>query len=1747
MVGRKTPHKRKREFDPTASDSNDEDYNEEEAVAPRSARKTTKASQRGKKGPKSTKSRRKKNSYSDDDDDDDDEDEMTEISEVDYVSDGSEEDAAPSVNKSGRPTRRAAAKAQTYEESDPDDIKDEEEATPQETVPVRGTKIVRLKINATDAKFANMPQPSVTATTPVTPSIPRRSTRASSKEPQSVPKLAPSVGRSTRGASVGASTRVQRSTRQSSVGPGKGRQGSAEPANPLGRRSSRLHPELELETPLGKKTNSGDVDYLKTAPMHPSTVQEEDEEQSDEAPALPAAGEIEKPAVETSTEAVYGGSLEVVEPEGDQDAPGEADEDEDELPTQRSRRKASSFNNQAQPSTPPPRGSPRKGRAPSTVSPTNSCKSPGKSRSQNALEPPQPTRRGGSRGGSQTRGSDDDDWRMDEHESDGSDDLSESDGSAGKPAKKPFVVEDEAEEYSEPGRRSTRGKGSQGGGVSKRKRHGSDEEQDLLEEIANLQDSPGTRRSKRRAAAKEDLSLPRKPQLRERTAKVDYRIINPDFQVFGDDLLQTPIVGPDAGFGASKKNGASASVPQLYGTSGPFGGWGAATPIFGKTPFMGPGADSDSSDDEGQQQNRPGVRSDLPGHNTAGGTQPNLLPPTAMLNPELNPADIIGGPSNFGSTNVGKPGAGKSSADSDPLGIDQNVTFDSVGGHDEHIRQLREMVALPLMYPEIFKQFGVTPPKGVLFHGPPGTGKTLMARALASSCSTQTGKKVTFFMRKGADCLSKWVGEAERQLRLLFEEAKNAQPSIIFFDEIDGLAPVRSSKQDQIHASIVSTLLALMDGMDGRGQIIVIGATNRPDSVDPALRRPGRFDREFYFPLPDVNGRLKIIDIHTKNWIPPLSDEFKKELAIQTKGFGGADIRGMCTEAALNAVQRVYPQLYTSWDKYIIDPTKIKIVAADFLKAIKKIVPSSERSTSSGAAPLPKHIEPLLQRPLDGIKKALKKLLPELKRMTVLEEAMYEDDPDPASGFEREKMLTDFENARIFRPRLLVHGPAGMGQQYLAGALLHHFEGFHVQSFDMATLQSDPMRSPEAAVIQYFVEVKRHKPSVIFIPNMDTWYHTMGAHVVETFIGLLRSIPPSDPIMLVGIVESPIKDLDPKMLSDFFGYTKANRYELIVPSTEARTAYFKPLASHIKKSPSDFPDPTNRPKRKIEELPRAPPSPPHQPTREELEAQARRDGQIRNWLRIGLMGWIDQTKQRYKKLKKPVIDHQLLINLGKEQEPPSEEVVTSDIAVPVHKPYEITADKHGAPMVLEVDTGKKYYNIDVDIIALRVSNGYYCLPRQFLDDIKLIAIDAQTLGTDKERILRANEMVANAEVFVTDLETKDPNWLAECERLYQRQLEKQRAKETKRAAKEAKKVAESTAAVHAAAAAATAAAVVSGISSNGISNGERSPKNYGSPSKASQSADLQNLISPDRSKPTEVDTSNSTSLTNGVSHSTPPPQLAPMQPQFQSPQDVEMSNSSSSNGSYATQAYHTAPPSSHPTYLHYSSTTTSVHGPLTAKMHMDALLAEGPSDLRSSQRTSSGASAFTQNSSSNGRYSLGSTQGASMPDFHEFDGIDSADSQLPDTQVLSSSEGSGGQGSQAFPMQGSQPLPYSQISSYPAHDFSSVPADFKGGEFKRPERISDKSDSSNNSKLENSLIVNIEAIDRLPDDIAVKTQDFTVEQLEQVNAALMETIWVNRSNWNRTDVLGQVKNTLREVLQDIGDMQSYMPRGIDDF
>ncbi|XP_063008127.1 ATPase family AAA domain-containing protein 2B-like [Melospiza melodia melodia] len=321
---------------------------------------------------------------------------------------------------------------------------------------------------------------------------------------------------------------------------------------------------------------------------------------------------------------------------------------------------------------------------------------------------------------------------------------------------------------------------------------------------------------------------------------------------------------------------------------------------------------------------------------------------------------------------------GASLAGVEQMQIDGSAQFHGVGGLSDHISALKEMVILPLLYPDVFEILKFKPPRGCLFYGPPGTGKTLVARALANECS-RGDRKVTFFMRSAADCMSKWVGESERQLRLVFEQAYQMRPSIIFFDEIDALAPVRSSKQDQVHSSVVGTLLTLMDGLASRGEVVVIGATNRLDSIDPALRRPGRFEREFRFNLPNKEARLEIFKIHTRDWTLKPSDNILEDLAEKCVGFCGADIKALCVEAGLCALRRRYPQIHESDKRLKIDARSIKVTAKDFATAMQKIVPASQRAGASPGRALPSISKPLLENTLERILQALQRPFPHAK------------------------------------------------------------------------------------------------------------------------------------------------------------------------------------------------------------------------------------------------------------------------------------------------------------------------------------------------------------------------------------------------------------------------------------------------------------------------------------------------------------------------------------------------------------------------------------------------------------------------------------------------------------------------------------------------------------------------------------------------------------------------------------------------
>ncbi|XP_028792974.1 uncharacterized protein LOC114748693 [Neltuma alba] len=302
--------------------------------------------------------------------------------------------------------------------------------------------------------------------------------------------------------------------------------------------------------------------------------------------------------------------------------------------------------------------------------------------------------------------------------------------------------------------------------------------------------------------------------------------------------------------------------------------------------------------------------------------------------------------------------------------------WESVAGLKDVISCMKEVVILPLLYPEFFDNLGLTPPRGVLLHGYPGTGKTLVVRALIGACA-RGDKRIAYFARKGADCLGKYVGDAERQLRLLFQVAEKCQPSIIFFDEIDGLAPSRTRQQDQTHSSVVSTLLALLDGLKSRGSVVVIGATNRPDAVDPALRRPGRFDREIYFPLPSMEDRASILSLHTQRWPKPITGSLLEWVARKTPGFAGADLQALCTQAAINALKRNFPLQEVlsaaseedSGGKRLPLPS-FAVEERDWLEALSCAPPPCSRREAGNAAndivctPLPTHLKPCLLQPL---------------------------------------------------------------------------------------------------------------------------------------------------------------------------------------------------------------------------------------------------------------------------------------------------------------------------------------------------------------------------------------------------------------------------------------------------------------------------------------------------------------------------------------------------------------------------------------------------------------------------------------------------------------------------------------------------------------------------------------------------------------------------------------------------------------
>ncbi|KAI1126692.1 hypothetical protein F5Y10DRAFT_293478 [Nemania abortiva] len=1252
----------------------------------------------------------------------------------------------------------------------------------------------------------------------------------------------------------------------------------------------------------------------------------------------------------------------------------------------------------------------------------------------------------------------------------------------------------------------SRGKRSPRSGRSSRRPRNADEsgeeepldQEELAEELMNLREDSQSLRPRRRRSP-EILFEKTTQALRKRVKKVDYSILplnQANFEIDEDEaeaLISTP---------ARRRGRANATTyagRALHTLAGPFGGvsgegalaegpWGSDI-----ARAAGLNADSDSSDDENN------ARSGAAGNQSA--TPRGLLGGGG----QLANGDGYGNRIGTLAPNVGKVKDHKALADADPLGVDLNVNFSQVGGMEGHIEQLKEMVQLPLLYPDMFLRFHVTPPRGVLFHGPPGTGKTLLARALANSVGFG-GRKITFYMRKGADALSKWVGEAEKQLRLLFEEARKTQPSIIFFDEIDGLAPVRSSKQEQIHASIVSTLLALMDGMDGRGQVIVIGATNRPDNIDPALRRPGRFDREFYFPLPDVDARKAILDIHTRDW--GLSEDFKTSLAKDAKGYGGADLRALCTEAALNAIQRTYPQIYFSKEKLVVDPEKVNVQMTDFVIAKKKIVPSSERSSTSGAASLPKYIEPLLRDQFQAVTSRLDSAFPRKPKVTALGEAMYEPYDDTDFGFDREQLYQEFDNSRTFRPRLLVHGMQGMGQSYISAAILHYFEGVHVQNFDLATIIGDS-RPPEQVLTGLFTEVKRQKPSIIFIPNVDTWYSALSGPALTAFLGMLRSLHPTDPIMVLGTAEAELKDISSDLRRDLFGFSKSNIIEVAHPPKENRKEYFRRIISHIERSPSAFPDPLNRKKRQLEELPVAPPPPAKKLTKEEIHNEDVRYRQALNLMKVHLQPIMDQISKKYQKFRHPVLLESQYQYLLDEADP---NYVRPDLTDAPSRPYELAKDSDGYPGLRETATGKFFYNLDVNIIETRLANGYYWRPYEFLKDVRALKSDAESIG-DRQRWLKASELLANVEVDVLDVDEKLRNMGINWERLYE--THKKRREEREERARKKKAMQQ----------------LVDTVRSS-ASNNNGGPSQNGSLPTSLHTTTAQFQVIGDLPNGTSLSAA-SNAATNGTSvpsriidedvrmddaenHSNRP---SPMQPPSQWPRIPPRSLDTSAMATQGEKsrfsqvsAVQSLPPGVSPSALVNDASTTRTTDPSRRSSGFSTQLTNGIYEHQSGPEAIPETLEYPRSQFGSGIYSSNSQ-------------LTSSDEPWLHSQAQAIARG------YILPQAG-----FSQNSQYQAS-----PTAVKSSQAPGTAPAPDEPPSQHLSQPTSTPTPHIEADKHSTNmflmELTKRTSGCTIEQLEQINRELMSKLWETRGEHNRNKVLNIVSCVFNDTMIDIEEMQ----------
>ena len=405
-------------------------------------------------------------------------------------------------------------------------------------------------------------------------------------------------------------------------------------------------------------------------------------------------------------------------------------------------------------------------------------------------------------------------------------------------------------------------------------------------------------------------------------------------------------------------------------------------------------------------------------------------------------------------------------------GIVPRITYEDIGGLKNEVQKVREMIELPLRHPEIFERIGIEAPKGVLLYGPPGTGKTLLAKAVANETNAN------FYSIGGPEIMSKFYGESEERLRETFKQAQENSPSIIFIDEIDSIAPKREEVSGDVEKRVVSQLLTLMDGIEGRGKLVVIGATNRPNALDPALRRPGRFDREIEIGIPDEGGRFDILQIHTRGM--PLTEDVNLESTAKvTHGFVGADLEALSKEAAMRSLRRVLPEINMEQSKIPIEVlNKIKITNEDFQNALKDVQPSAMREVQ-------------IQRP--NVK------WDDIGGLIEVKEELAEAIEWPL------KHADLFNQADVKPPKgLMLYGPPGTGKTMIAKAVATTSEANFI-SVKGPELLSKWVGESEKGVREIFRKARQASPCIVFFDELDAVAPRRGrsegdAHVTERVI-----------------------------------------------------------------------------------------------------------------------------------------------------------------------------------------------------------------------------------------------------------------------------------------------------------------------------------------------------------------------------------------------------------------------------------------------------------------------------------------------------------------------------------------------------------------------------------------------------------------------------------------------------------------------